>query len=161
MRKISRVFMRMLIFSFMASICICPAEAATTGQKPAPAETAPQKPDLIITSISVTSPRIAFGSKDSRIIFAVKNQSQTPIQGNIKCQVVGKAASVVTIPYGLTAGQEKECSLLIGYDSTWPVGVYRIKVKADSPNAVAESNENNNESQEISFEIVPAATSQK
>ena len=154
MRGMNGFLMRILVFLFAASIFGCPAEAGTAGQKAAPA---PQQPDLIISRISVNNARIVFGSRDSRVTFAVKNQSQAPVQGNIQCYIVSKAGSVVTIPYGLAAGQEKECSFFVGHDSTWPVGIYRIKVKADSPNAIAESNENNNESQEVSFEVVPAA----
>lgn len=156
--KTGRFFICMLGFLLAAGICGYRAEAAT---KPAPTGTTPPKPDLIITRISVSSPRIVYGSKDARVIFAVKNQSQAAVQGNIKCQVVGKASAVITVPYGFAAGQEKEGSFLVGYDSTWPVGLYKVKIKADSTNVVAESNETNNESQEVSFEIVPASSSPK
>ena len=156
MRVVCRFLTWMLAFLFMASICSYPAEAAPIQPKDAAGAGTAQQPDLVISRISVNNARIVFGTRDSRVTFTVKNQGQAPVQGDIRCQVVGRTG-YMTIPGGLAAGQEKQYSFLVGHDNGWPVGTYRIRVKVDYQNAINESNENNNESQEVSFEVVNPA----
>ncbi|MBF0217339.1 MAG: hypothetical protein HQL30_10145 [Candidatus Omnitrophica bacterium] len=128
-----------------------PAERLSAGLPKKPVEV--KKPDLVISKIVVEKETITAGERDTNVVFFVKNIGQAPVEGEIVCAITGKTG-YMTVPGGLAEGEEKEYSFLVGHAEVWPAGRYRIKVKADSANAIGESNENNNESNEISFEVV-------
>ncbi|MFW9994143.1 MAG: CARDB domain-containing protein [Candidatus Odinarchaeota archaeon] len=123
-------------------------------------------PDLTIADITVDSATILYGDTPwTWVTFTIKNSgdeaiSDSSIHANIvemtkdgaPYSIGGYLTVAVTTPFdpGMTATK----SFAVGHDSAWPVGSYALKVMIDDLNSIAETDETNNISPEVQFDVV-------
>jgi hypothetical protein len=123
-------------------------------------------PDLVVSAISIPNTTIIYGKTPwTWVSFTVKNQGAAPVTGvALQGQIVNMTRNGEPYSTGgyfninytdpLAPGGTATQQFAVGHDSAWPVGRYTLQVKVDHVNAVPESNENNNVSAPLSFEVV-------
>lgn len=122
-------------------------------------------PDLVVSELTIPKPVVVYGAVPWTWVTAkVRNDGPGILSGGTikaaldSCTLNGASfAHSGFIPFDYTAplmpGQEITHDFAVGTNVTWPVGCHTIRLKVDSDNTIAESNEQNNLSEALSFDM--------
>ncbi|MFC1808028.1 CARDB domain-containing protein, partial [Candidatus Omnitrophota bacterium] len=114
------------------------------------------KPDLVINKISINNANILHGSTGTKITYTIKNEGKGAVTGPITCSMNSTPSfttGYLRVDGGLKPGQEKTSSFPLTDWKNMKAGKYRLSITADSKRAIDESNEKNNTSKDIQFQI--------
>jgi len=139
---------------------ITPSPSPTSSPSPTPSPTpTPGKPDLVIESVSVGKSRIMRGERPfTTVDFRIKNQGSGPVQaGNIDIRIWDNGSlktGTLTVSGPLDPGNTVSDAFAVGNDKAWSLGSHSLYLEVDRQDKIAESNENNNHSRTLNFNIV-------
>jgi hypothetical protein len=123
-------------------------------------------PDLVVSSISIPSTTIVYGATPwTHVEFTVENVGSGPVTG---VDLLGQWVNItrdgaphftggyfrITYSDPLDPGETATHHPAVGHDSIWPLGHYTLQVQVDHTDLVPESDETNNVSAQISFDVV-------
>ncbi|MBI5411567.1 S-layer homology domain-containing protein [Candidatus Peregrinibacteria bacterium] len=127
----------------------CKQEAAT-----------PSLPDLTVTIDKIDRTSIVYGAQPwTWVTYTVTNNGNAETGASVYLRIFanGSAKSGYMTVGSLAAGASSTKTFAVGHDAQWPVGSYSVKLEADYQKNIAESNEDNNFSNEQAFVITGAA----
>ena len=128
-------------------------------------------PDLIVSAITIPTTTIVYGAAPPTwIAVTVQNVGDTPISGTLlRGTIVDMTQDGVLYDIGgyfritysepLGPGEVVTHRFAVGHHAVWPPAHYDLQVQVDDINEVAESDETNNVSSRISFDVVAPAVS--
>lgn len=115
-------------------------------------------PDVVVNIDKIDHTSIVYAAQPwTWITYTVINKGNASTNAPIFLHPVSNGSST-NMGYmkidPLASGASITKTFAVGHDSLWPVGKYTVKLEADYDNTIAESNENNNVSNEQSFAVI-------
>ncbi|MHA2500475.1 MAG: CARDB domain-containing protein, partial [Candidatus Hodarchaeales archaeon] len=122
-------------------------------------------PDLVISNLRIpTTTVVSEATPATAVTITIMNQGDTTVSTSFKVTfdenttkdgLPFNPGGFILVSTSLAPGATVNEQFFVGQDSTtWPVGSYSLIMKADSENVITESNETNNLSPELTFDIV-------
>jgi hypothetical protein len=139
--------------------CNLDVTALPSGIAP-PTPTPTRLPDLIVEIVGIDNTTIVYGEQPwTWVHYRVVNAEKvaTP-DGPIYLRVWrngSPASGYLTVDGPVQAAGEVEGKFAVGHDSTWPAGSYTVQLEVDYPDDIEESDDQNNLSNSVTFEVVP------
>ncbi len=122
-------------------------------------------PDLVVSSLTIPAPVVVSGpGSDAVVTMTIRNLGPgiVPV-GTTRAEFRGCTRNgepfdkdgffPIASTQPLYPGQTQTYQFSVGNQLLWPVGVYSIRIKADSQEAVEEADERNNLSAKLAFDI--------
>ncbi|NLH15485.1 MAG: hypothetical protein GX455_02790, partial [Phycisphaerae bacterium] len=122
-------------------------------------------PDLVVSELTIPAPVVVQGASPwTWVTMTVKNNGPGILQsGTLRAEISGSTrngesfttSGFFGISYSapLYPGQTATHDFAVGHSSSWPVGVYSLRVKVDPDDLIAEADEKNNLSAPLAFDI--------
>lgn len=135
---------------------------ADTGFRVRAPEPVAGPPDLVVEIVGIDRDRIVYGAEPwTWITYRVTNRGQTEAPSGVRLRdwTNGQVTSgYMIVQQPLSPGESVEQRFAVGHQSNWPPGSYSVFLEVDYQNQVSESNENNNRSNSIRFDVVSPRT---
>ncbi len=118
--------------------------------------------DLIVESISISTDKVLYG-EGATVNYTVKNRGNLDanftsiymtLEGSTRDGVPLTSMGYITISGPISAGASYNGSFIVGDSDLWPVGHYILKLFIDANYSIDETDEQNNYSPELVFDIV-------
>jgi hypothetical protein len=138
--------------------------SGTVPPTPTPTHTPPPElPDLTVEIVGIDNTTILHGEQPwTWIQYRVTNAGSeaTPTRPiYLRIWKNGSPASGYMVVDGpIQPGDEATGEFAVGHDSEWPVGLYTVQLEVDYPGDIEESDEGNNLSDTIAFDVIPPAS---
>jgi uncharacterized protein YraI len=129
-----------------------------------PTPTPPRLPDLTVEIVGIDNTTIVHGEQPwTWIHYRVSNTGNEATPGGpiyLRIWKNGSPASGYMVVDGpIQPGDAATGKFAVGHSSDWPVGSYTVRVEVDYLDDIEESDEGNNLSDSVSFEVVPSEAS--
>ena len=175
MRNLNKPYLAVLFLIFAALACNLPDAAATAPvsldtspelepsptviELPAPTATpSGPLPDLVVTITAIDSPTIVLAQEPwTWVHYEVTNigEAATPEEIRLLDTLNGEATSgYLSVDGPLQPQQSVAGQFAVGHQDHWQTGSYELVIIVDYWDAIFESNEDNNASQSLQFEVV-------
>lgn len=136
-----------------------PSPSVTLSPTPSPSPSpTPGEPDLVFESVSIEDSSIIRGEKPfTTVDFRVKNQGSGTVQaGTIEVRIWDNGSlktGTLTVSGPLDPGETASDAFAVGNDKAWSLGSHALYLEVDRQDKISESNENNNQSRTLNFNI--------
>lgn len=116
-------------------------------------------PDLVVTDIEVTDGVIRRGDPErTEIEYVIKNVGSAPVEASsiyVQDLLDGSSGSgYMEISGPLPVGASRSYSFEVGHEAYYSYGIHHTRVEVDYREEIAEENEGNNLSSEVTYEVI-------